>query len=142
MAVRRDWLLQTGPEAWLAVPGPGGRPDYRAPNVRLSELLVGMTFEVDATDVAPEERVAGKAVIISGAFCNNGLMRFYGDFATNVCNWLSRREVLLDIQGARYEAKSLDVKPQQIARVWWLLVIWVPGAFLALGLIVWWSRRH
>ena len=141
-SVRRDWLLQTGPEAWLAVPGPGGLPDYRAPNVRLSELLVGMTFEVDATDVAPEERVAGKAVIISGAFCNNGLMRFYGDFAINVCNWLARREVLLDIEGARYVAKSLDVKPQQIERVWWLLVVWVPGGFLALGLVVWWRRRH
>ena len=46
--VRRDWLLRTGNEAWLAVPGPDGLPEYRAPQVRLSELLVGMTCEVDA----------------------------------------------------------------------------------------------
>ncbi len=137
--VRRDWLLRTGSEAWLAVPGPDGLPEYRAPQVRLSELLVGMTCEVDAVE---QGRGDGKAVLVAGAFCNNGLMRFYGDFAVNICNWLARREVLLDIEGARYEVKNLDIKPQQVERIWWLLVLWAPGAFLGLGLIVWWRRRH
>ena len=81
-------------------------------------------------------------MLVAGAFCNNGLMRFYGDFAVNICNWLARREVLLDIEGARYEVKNLDIKPQQVERIWWLLVLWAPGAFLGLGLIVWWRRRH
>lgn len=137
--VRRDWLLRTGSEAWLAVPGSDGLPDYRAPNVRLNELLVGMTCEVDGEDSG---RGDGKAVLVSGAFCNNGLMRFYGDFAVNICNWLARREVLLDIEGARYEVKNLDIKAPQVERIWWLLVLWVPGAFLGLGLFVWWRRRH
>ena len=60
------------------------------PQVRLSELLVGMTCEVDAVE---QGRGDGKAVLVAGAFCNNGLMRFYGDFAVNICNWLARREV-------------------------------------------------
>ena len=81
-------------------------------------------------------------MLVSGAFCNNAGMRFYGDFALNVCNWLAERKVLLDIQGARYEVRTLEVKPQQMESVWALLVLWVPGVFLALGLLVWWRRRH
>jgi hypothetical protein len=144
--VRREPLLWTGNEGWLAVPGADGRPDYRAPNVRLQSFAVAMACEVDAEEppagAADGTPRTGQAVIVSGAFCNNAGMRFYGDFALNICNWMAERKVLLDIEGAQYEVRSLEVQPQQIERVWWLLVLWVPGAFFVFGLIVWWRRRH
>lgn len=142
--VRREALLSTGGQGWLAVPGSDGRPDYRAPGVRLRSFIVAMACEVDVGDEATGEAAprTGQAVLVSGAFCNNAGMRFYGDFALNVCNWLAERKVLLDIEGARYEVRNLEVKPQQMERVWSLLVLWVPGVFLALGLFVWWRRRH
>ena len=141
--VRREELLSTGDQGWLALDGQDGRPDYRAPQVRLGRFTVAMACEVDAASgggaAAPR---TGQAVLVSGAFCNNAGMRFFGDFALNICNWMSERKVLLDIEGARYEVKSLQIKPQQLGRVWSLLVLWVPGVFLALGWIVWWRRRH
>jgi len=145
-SVRREALLSTGEEAWLAVNGPDGRPDYRAPRVRGQKYIVAMACEVDvdggqdaAANGAPR---TGQAVIVSGTFCNNAGMKYFGDFALNICNWMAERKVLLDIEGAHYEVRSLEVKPQQIERVWSLLVLWVPGVFLVLGVIVWWRRRH
>lgn len=141
--VRREALLSTGAEGWLAVPGSDGRPDYRAPAVRLTSYIVAMACEVDVQG-EPEGAAGrtGQAVLVSGAFCNNAGMRFFGDFALNVCNWMAERKVLLDIEGARYEVRNLDLKQPQMDRVWSLLVLWVPGVFLALGLFVWWRRRH
>ncbi|MCK5941550.1 MAG: Gldg family protein [Planctomycetes bacterium] len=144
--VRREALLSTGDEGWLAVDGPDGQPDYRAPNVRLQSYIVAMACEVDVDDTGgkrpPGAPRTGQAVIVSGAFCNNAGMRFFGDFALNICNWMAERKVLLDIEGAHYEVRSLEVKPQQMERVWSLLVLWVPDTFLVFGLIVWWRRRH
>jgi hypothetical protein len=143
-SVRREALLSTGDEGWLAVNGSDGRPDYRAPNVRLQSYLVATACELDVTEstAAADGPRTGQAVIVSGAFCNNAGMRFFGDFALNVCNWMAERKVLLDIEGARYEVRNLDLKQPQMDRVWSLLVLWVPGVFLALGLFVWWRRRH
>jgi hypothetical protein len=69
-------------------------------------------------------------------------MRQFGDLALNICNWMAERRVLLDIQGSRYEAKHLQLQPQQLARVRWLLVWGVPGTFLLLGLAVFFVRRR
>lgn len=144
--VRREALLSSGDQGWLAVNGGDGRPDYRAPNVKLQSYIVAMACEVDVEDAQAAPGAGsprtGQAVIVSGAFCNNAGMRFFGDFALNICNWMAERKVLLDIEGANYEVRNLEVKPQQMERVWSLLVLWVPGVFLALGLIVWWRRRH
>ena len=65
----------------------------------------------------------------------------FGAFALNICNWMTERRVLLDIQGSRYEANHLQLTPQQFDRVWYLLVCGVPGAFLLLGLLVYLRRR-
>ena len=144
--VRREPLLLTGDEGWLAVPDQNGQPDNRAPQIRLRSFVVGMACELDAAaddeGGSSDRPRTGQAVVVSGVFCNNAAMPYFGDFALNVCNWMADRRVLLDIQGARYEARSLQVQPQQLDRVWSLLVVWVPNAFLALGLVVLWLRRR
>jgi hypothetical protein len=55
---------------------------------------------------------------------------------------MAERRVLLDIKGSRYEAKYLQLQPQQLARTSDLLVLYVPGAVLALGLVVFFVRRR
>lgn len=142
--MRREALLWTGDKGWFAVPGRDGF-DFRAPRVGLQSYTIGMSIEVDP-EPAPaggEPTRPGQVVVIGGVFCNNAGIRFsLGDLAFNICNWMAERRVLLDIRGSRYEAKHLQLQPQQIHRIWWLLEAWVPGTFLVLGCVVVWLRRR
>lgn len=157
--VRIEELLATGGEAWLAVMN-GDQPDYRTPRgIKTSPLVVGVACELDPVAQKDEDAGAkdegdagdasvsastrsGRAIVIAGQFCDDRLFPFFGDLALNICNWMTERKVLLDIQTARYSMNSLEVQRPQYERIWWLQVIWVPGTFLVFGLLIWWRRRH
>lgn len=143
--IRREALLRTGDEGWLAVPGGDGAPSFYAPNIKLQSFDVGMALEVDVAPDAqkPNGPKTGQVVIVSGAFCMNVGMPMFGDFALNICNWLVERRVLLDLKAMGYEAKYLELKPPQLERIGYLLIWGVPLAFLAgLLFVVVWRRRQ
>lgn len=146
--VQREALLLTGKQGWLAVPGADGLPDLRAPQIRLDQFCVGMAFQVEteaganAAAGASGAPTTGQAVIVSGVFANNTGLPLFGDLAYNICNWMAERRVLLDIRGARYEARQLDLKEPQLDRAFNLLVYGVPGTFLVLGFVVFAMRRR
>jgi hypothetical protein len=143
-SVRREALLRTGEQGWLGVVGSDGHPSFRAPNVPLQPFDVAMAFELDvAPDAArPNGPKTGVAVVVAGVFCNNAGLAAFGDFALNVCNWMAERKALLDLKAPGYEARHLAIQPQQMARIGWLVVWGVPGAFLAVGLFVLMRRRQ
>ncbi|MBL9077974.1 MAG: Gldg family protein [Planctomycetes bacterium] len=147
--VRAEDLLRTGGEGWLAGVDPrDGFPDQRRPDqARLGSFTVGLALDVDlavpATDTAATGAPrSGAVVIVSGVFCNNLGMQQFGDLALNICNWMAERRVLLDIQGARYDAKHLQLQPQQLERVRLLLVYGVPAVFFLLACVVFFVRRR
>lgn len=144
--VTREPLLVTGNQGWLAEPGPDGYPSYRAPKVGLDSFVVGLACEVPvATPEAervPGTPATGQVVIVSGVFCNNTGMPLFGDLALNICNWMAERRVLLDLKSPGYEAKYLQLQPQQLARIGDFLVFGVPGVFLVLGALVIYMRRR
>lgn len=143
-AVRREALLRTGDQGWLAETGPDGYPSYRAPGTALQSFDVAMAFELDvaADAVRPDGPKTGQAVVVGGVFCNNAGMALFGDFALNVCNWLAERKALMDLKAPGYEAKYLTMQPQQLARIGWFVVWGVPSAFLLVGLGVFLRRRQ
>lgn len=141
--VRYETLAKSGPQAWLAMPDREGFPDTRAPKLDSAffEHDLGAVIEVDG-DAKPDGSVpTGRCVVMSGLFCNNLGMAINATLCANVFNWLVERNVLLNIHGSRYVARHFELKPQQVDRVWWLLVCGVPSALLALGLFVGWRRR-
>jgi hypothetical protein len=149
---RGEPLLQTGPQAWLGVQPPdGGPPDNRAPQIQLQAFEVGYAFEVergqtaaqDGSAAAGEAERRGQVLVLGGMFASNiGMRAGFGDFLVDACNWLAERKVLMGIKGAGYQAKMLDVKPPQLDRTWWLLVVGVPAHFLVLGAVVMFVRRR
>jgi hypothetical protein len=160
--VRTEELLATGGEAWLAIMN-GEQPDYRTPRgIKTGPLVVGLACELDPepekvdgaepkeggdaikADPAKDKSSpkTGRVIVIAGQFCDDRLFPHFGDLALNICNWMTERKVLLDIETARYSMNSLEVKRPQYERIWWLQIIWVPGTFLVLGLLMWWRRRH
>lgn len=139
---KREPLLSTNEQGWLAVPGADGFPDYRAPKIQLRPFEVAMAIEVPPEGSDPKAR-PGQAVILGGMIANNAGMRAgFGDFAVNVCNWMTERRELLDLPGDAYEARQLDVQLPQLLRMSNLLIYWVPGAFFALGIVVVMLRRR
>jgi len=155
--MRREPLLRTGPYAWLARPGADGRPDLQAPPQNLLEpQLLGMAIEVDtgspaeSVGTAPagqqtqqtQQTQPGQVVLVSGAFCNNSGVDAFGDLAYNICNWLTERRVLMDIQTRQYAARQMVLQPAQIERVRWLLVYAVPLGLLLGGSFLLYRRRR
>jgi hypothetical protein len=141
--IEREDLVMTGPQGWTAVPDANGQPSYRAPSVGLRSFVVASAFQIKPRASGDNVSRPGQVVVATGAFCNNvGMRAGFGAFALNICNWMTERRVLLDIQGSRYQASHLDLKPQQIDRVWYLLVCGIPVAFLLLGGLVYWRRRN
>lgn len=141
--VRREPLVYTGPQGWLAVPDRDGYPDTHAPRVEnaLSTFTLGAVVDVEGVKGKDGTVRNGAAVVTSGLFCNNLGMAINNVLASNVFNWLADRRVLLDIRGSTYVARHLELLPQQFDRIWWFLVAVVPGAFLCLGMFVAWRRR-
>lgn len=142
-SVRIEELLRTGREGWLARSA-GGRPDFRAPSGGLRNHTIGLACELDPEqdEGATNHARVGRAVIIAGAFCNNKAFPHFGDFALNICNWMTERKVLLDIATSHYTANSVDIGPQQYVRIRRLLTRYVPGVFLLVGIFMLWRRRH
>lgn len=136
--VIRQVLLWTGPYGWLAEADADGGFNTRAPK-SLRAMVEGMSIEVP-NKVAGER--AGKAIVVSGKFCNNSNFVQSGDLALNIFNWMAERSVLLDIQANRYRVRAMDLQPQQLGRTGNLLLFGVPGLFLVLGFAVFFMRRR
>jgi hypothetical protein len=147
--VRVEELLATGPDGWLARPGPDGRPSLVAPRQRGERFVVGAVFEVDA-EPSSQQQVAtavpqpiGQCVVVTGLFCNNlGMATPNAVLAQNLCNWLTERRVLLNIGARNYVARQLAIPVDRLPAIWRLVVLWVPGVFLVLGLLVYFWRRR
>lgn len=142
-AIRREPLLSSREHGWLAVPGPDGYPENRAPKIQLRPFEVAMAIEVPPPDGADKSARAGQVVVVGGMIANNaGMKAGFGDFAVNACNWMAERRELLDLPGEAYQTRHLDVQLPQLLRISHFLVYGVPGAFLLLGIVVVLRRRQ
>lgn len=141
--VRREPLVFTGPQGWLAVPDRDGYPDTHAPQLdsAFDAFTVGAVIDVDGDKGKDGTVRNGAAIVTTGLFCNNAGMGLNPVLASNIFNWLTDRRVLLDIRGSTYVARHLELTPQQSDRIWWFLVVGVPLLFLSFGGFVAWRRR-
>ena len=133
-------LLRTGPRAWLEQRGNSGVVDYIGPPdaAAYTSRCIGAVIDVDSES---SER-PGHLVVLAGECFDNLSFGFNGDLALNLFNWMAQREALISIRGQRYVSRKIELTPQQIGRIGWLLVAGVPGSLLALGLFVFWRRTR
>lgn len=64
------------------------------------------------------------------------------DFFMNALNWLLERKDLLAIAPKEYEETRLLMTRRDLANLFWLVVVLIPGMVALVGLAVWWSRRE
>ncbi len=141
-----DPLLQTGRYAWNEVRAPsprGGHPevDLRAPRndfAAFAPRAVAISAEIQPT----EGERPGIVVIVSGRAFANIARGQNGDFALNTFQYLAERRQLIGVRGNRYVSRRLEAAPQQLDRIFDLLVLGVPGVLFGLGAIVLFLRSR
>lgn len=140
--VHLDALARTDEQSWIARsrPDPTGSPlfDYVAPRLpnALAPRDVGIVADVDGE----QKGVEGHVVLLAGYAFNNIAWMENRDFALNIFNWMADRKVLVSVPGDRYHARRVKISLDQLDNIWMLMVIYVPGFFLVLGLLVFWRR--
>ena len=134
-------FLNTDSLAWLEDRvGAQGQVDYvvAADRSLLTPRCVGALIDVDSS----EDSRLGHAIVMSAQGFHNTRYQVNGDLGLNIFNWLAERRALVSVRGDRYVSRRLEVVPQQLSRVRWLLVGGVPGGLFLLGLIVFWVRKR
>lgn len=130
-------FLRTGPGAWLQ-PSPVEPYVGPADPSAYTSRCIGAVIDVDA-DSGDRD---GHVVVIAAEGFDNATFQFNGDLALNLFNWMTQREALISIRGQRYVSHKLELAPQQLGRIGWLLMGFVPGGMLLLGLFVFWRRSR
>ena len=82
--------------------------------------------------------------IVAGSteFPANAIIGFNGnrDLFVNAVNWLASDEDLISIRPKEMEDRRVDLQPEQMALIFYLLIA-VPAVVVLSGLGVWWKRR-
>jgi ABC-type uncharacterized transport system involved in gliding motility auxiliary subunit len=102
------------------------------------------TLAVAGTYNTGKEKEQGRFVVVGNSnFVSNYALRFGGnrDLAMNMLNWLSADEDLISIRPKEPEDRRLSLNARQMRMLFLYSFIFLPLAFLAIGLSVWWKRR-
>jgi ABC-type uncharacterized transport system involved in gliding motility auxiliary subunit len=133
-------LVLTSPEAWgesnieLLATQNAVNPD---PEDAQGNLAVGVSLEHFET--------GGRLVVFGDAgFVTNGGIAFggNGNLFANALNWLADDEIAIDLV-AREQIQRQVIVPETQLRLLRLLSVWLgPGLMIAVGMLVWRSRRN
>ena len=93
-----------------------------------------------ADALPPETRVA---VIGDADFVANFALGIQGnsDLFLNTMNWLAQQENLVAIRAREPEDRRITLTAGQQQRIFWLSLLFLPGAVLGTGIYTWWQRR-
>ncbi len=102
--------------------------------------LIAVAAEREAADGAPKARVAvfGDADFASNASLTLGANQ---DLFLNAVNWLTEEEALVGIRPLPPAVRSVVLSPVQSGLLFWTSVVFLPGAVVLAGVLVWWRRR-
>ncbi len=98
----------------------------------------------EGEDAEDETEAEGRFVVVgSSGWVANNTLRFNGnrDLALNMMNWLSSDEDLISIRPKEPEDRRLTLTREQMSRVFYASVVFLPLIIIIAGVSVWWRRR-
>ncbi len=105
----------------------------------------GAEEKQEGTNATPAKvNTEGRFVAVgSSGWVANNILRFNGnrDLVLNMMNWLSSDEDLISIRPKEPEDRRLTLTRQQMSRVFYSSVVFLPLIIIVTGLGVWWRRR-
>ncbi|MBI4229616.1 MAG: GldG family protein [Planctomycetes bacterium] len=116
------------------------------PLLAVSEKIIQDLPAEDAAEDAASLKEAIKTRLVvfadAGMATNELLQNEDHQFlALSAVNWLLDRESRIGIRAAERSTSRVNIGDEQLGRLWWKLVIFMPGSGLLLGLVMWWIRR-
>jgi len=146
-------LVMTSPRSWAegdikglfatGKPTPGEASDKAGP-ISIAAAVSGAAPDApkpaEPDTPAPEARLI---VVGDADFGSNGGLGIQGnrDFFLNMANWLAQQENLIAIRAKDPEDRRISLTEDQSTRIFWLALLFIPMAFIGIGVRVWWKRR-
>ena len=100
--------------------------------------------EGETESASSDNEIEGRFVVVgSSGWVANNILRFNGnrDLAMNMVNWLSSDEDLISIRPKEPEDRRLTLTREQMSRVFYSSVVFLPLIIIVAGVSVWWRRR-
>lgn len=73
---------------------------------------------------------------------NSGISGANADLFLKSVNWVLDRTALLDISPRMMGDSQLVIDRKQLSRLYWIIVVVIPGSIVFAGSLVWWKRRR
>ena len=64
------------------------------------------------------------------------------DFFISAINWLGEREALVGIPPKAVKNLNLNIPEDAVSKLFYVLILAIPGVCALLGFLVWWWRRR
>jgi hypothetical protein len=143
--IHGEYLITSNPLSWRVQPGEGAANGYRP----VSEAAIGRETIGAAIEVAVDEdsQASGRVALIGArGFTNSGeqghqLISVNRTLALELCNWLASRTARVEVPERYRRSDLIDLTPQEVDRVYYLLFAVPIGCLLIALLLVFWRRR-
>lgn len=136
-------LARSSPDSWAESDLEQKPMRYDATRDRRGPISIAVAAERGAApDLDMDLRPSRLVVIGDTDFLSNGALSGGNtDFFLSALNWLLEREALMAIAPKPIDDMRLVISRDQLARVFWTVVVILPGLVGVLGAGIWWQRR-
>jgi ABC-type uncharacterized transport system involved in gliding motility auxiliary subunit len=112
---------------------------------RKGEISVAAAVDEPRDLYAADGRREPARLVVVGdsGFVTNAQIARMGnaDFATNIVDWLARREELIAVRARPPDDRRITLSSDAQRAAWWLSLVLLPGAVALVGAVVAWRRR-
>lgn len=137
-------LVRTDDTSWLDAPDSDGNIDFRPGQSEKQgphTLVCALTYP--ATGGSARNREARVFCVGSGDFFINRVSQYNRDFLVGAFNWLCDREFRIAVASRDPDRRRLDLRDTRaLATTNLVTSLLLPGAFLALGTLIFFRRRR
>jgi ABC-type uncharacterized transport system involved in gliding motility auxiliary subunit len=131
-------LLRTSPESWAETELKGNTAKFDEGKDTKGPISLGV-----AASKKVGEKDARLVVIGDSDFASNRYLGAYGngDLFFNAVNWLAQDEELISIRPKSPANRRVNLTRSQQNMFFWFSIVFLPGAAVAAGALIWWKRR-
>lgn len=131
-------LLKTSEESWAETELESGEARFDEGKDKKGPVTIGV-----AASQGVGEAEARLVVIGDSDFATNAYVQLQrnGDLFMNSINWLAQDEELISIRPKSPTNRRVTMTSSQQNMLFWLVIIFLPGAVIGSGVYIWWKRR-
>jgi ABC-type uncharacterized transport system involved in gliding motility auxiliary subunit len=131
-------LMKTSSDGWATAEPKGDDPTFHRGKDKKGPISLGV-----AASKPVGEKEARLVVIGDSGFCSNQLFEVQrnGDLFLNAVSWLVQDENLISIRPKAPTDRRVTMTASQQNLLFWLTILFLPGATIGSGVYIWWKRR-